>query len=1221
MKKRWLASFVAICMLVQIVPVYVFATGEDNTGSTQQYYLENDRDPYTGQMTAATEELEYTWDTSYNSVGIDLGSKQKINYVIVKDADGLNRMLRTAVSLYVSDDNVSYDKIKDFSMINTGDSLYLYNYEVEGRYMKVHCHYDGKVVPELTADADNPSFINQISNMIEAGYSDELLGNGGGSFKKLGDITIKVDKTGIDMPVYLSYEELALQDGALKEDKSDLRFVYSGEMLQYWLDKEGAYVRMPATTKNTEMTIDIYGGNANAVSLSDIDATFEVAYGNKTLMNLSASTTEFNSCIVVSPAPNGDLLALGSSSTGTTNLVSKVIEVRRSTDGGRTWGEVEILREFEKQVGIGGSLVKDNKMWLFIMTRDENDIMVLQVMTSEDNGYNWSQAQTIDTDKYYSLTNADAVIPNSYDGDGPGVDYVTTWLWCNDNTYSQSYASAIYSKDDGKTWEVSESVLTYGSGGAAEAGVSENAITKLADGTLMILARVQYAEIDYFGQSFSYDNGITWSDITISNVPTVNTMPALENYKDDVVVAWTGNSNMGGNSYKRRPLTLAYAKNDTADTFKNGAEWLQKLDLWSGTSIGDYQRKEYKTGATDTDFTNYKGDGDDLFLAWWEQQYVSNSGMLIEEFDDFLHKTKGAGDDFESSVAYDSNKALYEEWQRLSGDVSLSTEQAASGKQSLKIQDINWDITRVHRSIPMMNKGQIAFDLYIQEWESELYLELKSTYNTSRYKSSLATLHVADTGLLSSINPNTGKPDVAIDRLHKEQWYRVVITFDLESANPTAAVSINGGVPVNISVNTETTDGGVCYVQFSDGYNYYAPGLTCYVDNFVACELAEQLHTEKCNVNFDTFVDIRDLARIKKRVADTSVEIDVTAADFDANGNLNTTDVDGLRKWLVEPTRTYTSKAGSVVAGDMFETNSGATISVNKTPTSGKETNRLNDNTIGSNFMQIPKASALPTEITVTWSKPVDADTLRIFSTEVGYSNPTKLDILVQTEAGQWKTIENCQIAWTTGGTQCAEIPIDMKNITSMVIVIKEANVAWNLKIHELELTGKYSGVTSENQGALWGFQTNFLRTVSSISTTGDTASLGKINNYNPTQAYQSVQGATVLPEEFVFTWDKAISADTLRIYANCASDQAPSYIEVYVQRGTDEWIKTKSCAITWKKPYTGTEYANIPVAANDITAMKVVVKEANMTWKKYVICEMELLSSYDKWEVFSSNR
>ena len=61
------------------------------------------------------------------------------------------------------------------------------------------------------------------------------------------------------------------------------------------------------------------------------------------------------------------------------------------------------------------------------------------------------------------------------------------------------------------------------------------------------------------------------------------------------------------------------------------------------------------------------------------------------------------------------------------------------------------------------------------------------------------------------------------------------------------------------------------------------------------------------DANNDGVMDVRDLVRIKRYIADNSVEIIIIAADIDADGELNAIDLTICRKGLLEADETFTT--------------------------------------------------------------------------------------------------------------------------------------------------------------------------------------------------------------------------------------------------------------------------------------------------------------------------
>lgn len=102
------------------------------------------------------------------------------------------------------------------------------------------------------------------------------------------------------------------------------------------------------------------------------------------------------------------------------------------------------------------------------------------------------------------------------------------------------------------------------------------------------------------------------------------------------------------------------------------------------------------------------------------------------------------------------------------------------------------------------------------------------------------------------------------------------------------------------------------------------------------------------------------------------------------------------------------------------------------------------------------------------------------------------------------------------------------------------------------------------------------------------------------------------LPDTYTFTWDTPITADTLRIACNCAVGQAPTYMEIQAQGEDGQWKTINDFNVNWITITDVAEYVDIPVELNEVTAMRLIVKDANLEWGHYVISEMKLFLASD---------
>ncbi len=161
---------------------------------------------------------------------------------------------------------------------------------------------------------------------------------------------------------------------------------------------------------------------------------------------------------------------------------------------------------------------------------------------SADGAKTWSTAQKLDTGERYhgdvlsfeQLRNGRIVYP---------FCFLT-------NVKSQFAVSVMYSDDEGKTWSRSASVLTTG-GGGFESGASEPTVVELSDGKLWMLIR---AQTGHLWESFSTDNGKTWTRATETILPSSNApATALRLRSGEIAVAW--NDHVHSN-YARQTLVV-----------------------------------------------------------------------------------------------------------------------------------------------------------------------------------------------------------------------------------------------------------------------------------------------------------------------------------------------------------------------------------------------------------------------------------------------------------------------------------------------------------------------------------------------------------------------------------------------------------------------------------------------------------------------------------------
>ena len=193
------------------------------------------------------------------------------------------------------------------------------------------------------------------------------------------------------------------------------------------------------------------------------------------------------------------------------------VRVRRSEDGGKTWGaEIPI----GSGLNSGGAIVDETTGDILIFTEDTHPPAPLHMFRSKDNGKTWTEEKiTIHPDSKGNIPsmcmNEHGITLTRGEYAGRLIRPSRVYAGGNDTEFWHlHYTNAIYSDDGGKTWQASEPFPVYGTG--------EAAIEELSDGTLYYNSR-RHKSTD--GQSprwrytaISRDGGHTWENATISDV-------------------------------------------------------------------------------------------------------------------------------------------------------------------------------------------------------------------------------------------------------------------------------------------------------------------------------------------------------------------------------------------------------------------------------------------------------------------------------------------------------------------------------------------------------------------------------------------------------------------------------------------------------------------------------------------------------------------------------
>ena len=193
------------------------------------------------------------------------------------------------------------------------------------------------------------------------------------------------------------------------------------------------------------------------------------------------------------------------------------VVVRRSEDGGRTWGGV--ITVSEKGYHGGGTTVDENSGDLLVFVEDRQPPAPLTVYRSRDDGRTWqTQVTVIEKDvngntpsmhmNEHGVTlqhgkhKGRLLRPTRYYGpNGGGAEWPL------------QYTNAIYSDDGGKSWKTSRPF--------PEKGTGEATLVELSDGSIYYNSRVHWSERPRNKrrrEAWSDDGGVTWKKWRIIDV-------------------------------------------------------------------------------------------------------------------------------------------------------------------------------------------------------------------------------------------------------------------------------------------------------------------------------------------------------------------------------------------------------------------------------------------------------------------------------------------------------------------------------------------------------------------------------------------------------------------------------------------------------------------------------------------------------------------------------
>lgn len=275
---------------------------------------------------------------------------------------------------------------------------------------------------------------------------------------------------------------------------------------------------------------------AFAVAFLAVFSGLALAGGLETVTVFEPKTDGFKSiripAVVVSK--QGTVLAFAEGRAADADQAKNRIILKRSTDGGKSWGKVAIIaEEGSKALNNPCAVVERTSGLVLLMYQSypagisersgkiqpghEGDLIVRNwLVTSDDDGATWSKPRDITRE-----TKREKVVTTVAGGPGIGIQlrhgsHAGRILFpFNEGPFGLWNIYAVYSDDKGKTWKMGE----VAPGGLVGAGkdkktslVNEAQFVELSDGSVRFNVR-RWAGKAVRKTSVSADGGVTWSKV------------------------------------------------------------------------------------------------------------------------------------------------------------------------------------------------------------------------------------------------------------------------------------------------------------------------------------------------------------------------------------------------------------------------------------------------------------------------------------------------------------------------------------------------------------------------------------------------------------------------------------------------------------------------------------------------------------------------------------
>ena len=245
------------------------------------------------------------------------------------------------------------------------------------------------------------------------------------------------------------------------------------------------------------------------------------------------------------------------------------------------------------------------------------------------------------------------------------------------------------------------------------------------------------------------------------------------------VILWGGNNSHGATRYSRLPLNIAYSKDD-AETFEGILDISHQTALmnrnYDKMSISANQGNLY--AITNPDIVIYERGGVDCAYI-----HATNFRFHIENFSDYLYKTKGAFDSFESRSYEAEGWVAVEDYDTVgAAKPRVAKKGATDGEYALQIVSNN----KLSRSLPYVENGIVSFDLYVEKMGGMTF-ELQTAYNCAAEVTAPITLYVEQDGTVFYVDEGGVRKSVGLSVAKGAN--RISISFDGNEGTATLTVN------------------------------------------------------------------------------------------------------------------------------------------------------------------------------------------------------------------------------------------------------------------------------------------------------------------------------------------------------------------------------------------------------------------------------------------------